>query len=140
MISQKPVCVPVQITFLGPFSISSGSQAVRSWPRPPVKRLYELVFVSPGRGVLRDVACEQLFPNLNPPKANVALTRALSLARTALSDLGEGAPRMLQSDRNYVSADPGLVEETDFGSTHGRCTAPWMPDAATRATSCSTWP
>ncbi len=116
MISQKPVCVPLQVTLLGPFSIRSGSQTVHSWPRPPVKRLCELVFVSPSRRVLRDVAGEELFPNLNPRKANVALTKAVSLARAALSELGGGAQRMLGSDRNYVWADPGLVEETDFES------------------------
>ncbi len=111
---QQAVSTKLQITLLGPFSVTSGPVIVRSWPRPPVKRLCQLVFVSPGRRILREVACEELFPNLDPRKAGVALTKALCLARAALSKLGSGARTMLEADRTYIWADRALVEETDF--------------------------
>jgi class 3 adenylate cyclase len=111
---QQPLSMKVRVTLLGPFSITLGARVVRSWPRPPVKRLCELVLVSPGRRILRDVACEELFPNLNPRRARLALTRALSLARASLSELGDRAHAMLLADRTHIWVDRGLVEETDF--------------------------
>ena len=54
---------------------------------PPV----ELVLISPGRRIRREVAAEALFPQLAATEASNALRKALSLARSALSALGEEA-------------------------------------------------
>jgi hypothetical protein len=42
-----------------------------------------------GRRVSRDLACEELFPGLDPHAAARALSKALSMARAALAPLGE---------------------------------------------------
>lgn len=76
----------IRVTLLGPFTIKRGERSAGPWHRPPAKRLCELVMVSPGLRVGREVARELLIADLAPAKA---LSRALSLAREALSALGE---------------------------------------------------
>src|SRR5580693_5068017 len=71
----------VRVRLLGQFAIASGDQVAGPWPRPTAKRLCELVLVSPGRRVSRDVACEELFPRLDPRTAARSLSKALSMAR-----------------------------------------------------------
>ncbi|MGA9832571.1 MAG: hypothetical protein WBQ71_15750, partial [Trebonia sp.] len=56
----------VRIRLLGEFSIASGGRAATAWPRPSARRLCELVLVSPGRRISRDLACDELFPRLEP--------------------------------------------------------------------------
>ena len=83
----------VQVTVLGPFTIKLGQQGAGPWDRPPARRLCELVMLSPRRRVGREMARETLFAELAPTKSAKALSKALSLARQALSPLGEMAAR-----------------------------------------------
>ena len=66
--------------------------------------------VSPGLRVGREVARELLFADLAPAASANALSRALSLAREALSALGEEVAGRLRADRAHIwfSADAPL--------------------------------
>ena len=90
--NQDDLAPRLSVKLLGPFSITAGQNSAGPWSRPPAKHICQLVFVSPGRCITRDSACEELFPNLSPAQAAKALSKALSLARSALSGLGGGAP------------------------------------------------
>jgi len=98
------------VTLLGPFNIRLGERSAGPWYRPPAKRLCELVMVSPGLRVGREVARELLFADLGPVASANALSRALSLAREALSALGEEVAGRLRADRAHIwfAADPPL--------------------------------
>ena len=89
-----------------------GERTAGPWARPSARRRCELVLVSPGRRIGREVACEALFPGLCLAPAANALSRALSMARTALSALGEGALGLLSADRDHIWA--GVDLEVDF--------------------------
>jgi DNA-binding SARP family transcriptional activator len=102
----------VQVKVLGQFSISVGANTVGPWPRPTAKRLCELVLLSPGRTVRRDVACEVLFPELGRNGAR-ALSKALSMARAALSRLGERGASLLQADLVNIWASPDVTVSVD---------------------------
>jgi len=90
------------VTLLGPFTIKLGERTAGPWYRPPAKRLCELVMVSPGLRVGREVARELLFADLGPVASANALSRALSLAREALSALGEEVAALLLADRAHI--------------------------------------
>ena len=81
--------VAVRVRLLGPFSVVSGGRAAGPWPRPSARRLCQLVLMSPGRRVSRDLACDELFPDLDPRAAARSVSKALSMARAALAGLGE---------------------------------------------------
>ena len=100
----------MRVTLLGPFTIRLGERSAGPWYRPPAKRLCELVMVSPGLRVGREVARELLFADLGPVASANALSRALSLAREALSALGEEVAGRLRADRAHIwfSADAPL--------------------------------
>jgi len=83
-----PAGVTVQVRLLGPFSVVSGGRAVGPWPRPSARRLCQLVLVSPGRRVSRDLVCEELFPGLDPRAAARSVSKAPSMARGTLAELG----------------------------------------------------
>jgi class 3 adenylate cyclase/tetratricopeptide (TPR) repeat protein len=92
----------VRVTLLGPFTIRLGERSAGPWYRPPAKRLCELVMVSPGIRVGREVARDLLFADLGPIASANALSRALSLAREALSVLGEEVAGRLRADRAHI--------------------------------------
>ena len=92
----------LRVTLLGPFTIKLGERSAGPWYRPPAKRLCELVMVSPGLRVGREVARELLFADLGPAASANALSRALSLAREALSALGQEVAGRLQADRANI--------------------------------------
>ena len=96
------------MTLLGQFAIASDGRVASSWPRPSARRLCELVLVSPGRRVTRDLACEELFPQLEPRAAARALSKALSMARSALADLGEPAAALLAADLGHIWVSPAI--------------------------------
>jgi class 3 adenylate cyclase/DNA-binding SARP family transcriptional activator/tetratricopeptide (TPR) repeat protein len=110
--AEGPGGTGVRATLLGPFSVTLGEKAAGPWVRPSARRLCELVLVSPGRRIGREAACEALFPGLGPAAAANALSKALSLARTALSSLGEAGLELLSADRGRIWASTGL--EVDF--------------------------
>jgi len=102
--------VAVRVRLLGPFSVVSGGRAAGPWPRPSARRLCQLVLVSPGRRVSRDLACEELFPGLDPRAAARSVSKALSMARAALASLGQpgqpGDPPLLEADLTHIWAYP----------------------------------
>src|SRR5580765_8045892 len=107
--------VAVRVRLLGPFSVTSGGRAAGPWPRPSARRLCQLVLVSPGRRVSRDLACEELFPDLDPRAAARSVSKALSMARAALAGLdepgepGERAASLLEADLTHIWASPAVA-------------------------------
>jgi len=83
------------------------------WPRPSARRLCALLLVSPGHRVSRDLACEELFPNLEPRAAARSLSKALSMARTALAELGEPGTTLLGADLTHLWLAPGIAVDAD---------------------------
>jgi DNA-binding SARP family transcriptional activator len=77
--------------------------------------------VSPGRRVSRDLACDELFPDLDPRAAARSVSKALSMARAALAGLGEpgkqgepGEPVLLEADLTHIWASPAVeVDATE---------------------------
>ncbi len=104
----------VRVSLLGPFTIKRGGRGAGPWYRPPAKRLCELVMVSPGLRVGRELAQEMLFADLGPSAAANALSRALSLARGALSPLGGEVRGLLQADRAHIWASPDVPLDIDL--------------------------
>ncbi|HXR23424.1 MAG TPA: AAA family ATPase, partial [Acidimicrobiales bacterium] len=102
------------MTLLGPFTIRRGERGTGTWYRPPAKRLCELVLVSPGLRVGREVARELLFADLAPGASANALSRALSLAREALSTLGDEVPGWLRADRAHIWFSAEVPLEIDL--------------------------
>jgi hypothetical protein len=120
---------PVGVTLLGPFGIKLGERSAGPWPRPSAKRLWEILMCGPDHRVGREVVQEMLFPNLDPAASAKALSNAISLARQALSPLGEDAPSLLQADRANVWVTDHVLLEIDYEDTRG-CSAPawlWSP-------------
>src|SRR6478752_2163943 len=112
--------VAVRVRLLGPFSVVSGGRAAGPWPRPSARRLCQLVLVSPGRRVSRDLVCDELFPDLDPRAAARSVSKALSMARAALAGLGEpGEPgeraaSLLEADLTNIWASPAVeVDATE---------------------------
>jgi DNA-binding SARP family transcriptional activator len=104
----------LRVTLLGPFTIRRGERGAGPWYRPPAKRLCELVMVSPGLRVGREVARELLFADLAPGASANALSRALSLAREALSTLGEEVHLLLRADRAHIWFSAEVPLEIDL--------------------------
>ena len=92
----------VRVTLLGRFAIKLGERSAGPWYRPSAKRVCELVMVSPGRRIGREMARELLFAHLAPPASANALSTALSLARDALAPLGDLASELLRTDRAHI--------------------------------------
>jgi DNA-binding SARP family transcriptional activator len=99
----------VRVNLLGPFSVTRGELSAGPWPRPE----RQLVLVSPGLRIGREAACEALFPALGAQSAANALSRALSMARAALSPLGDEAVGLLCADRGRIWAGNDLAVEVD---------------------------
>ena len=104
--------VAVRVRLLGPFSVVSGGRAAGPWPRPSARQLCQLVLVSPGRRVSRDLVCEELFADLDPRAAARSVSKALSMARAALAGLdepgGEPAASLLKADLTHIWASPAV--------------------------------
>jgi LuxR family transcriptional regulator, maltose regulon positive regulatory protein len=99
-----PAGQPVQVKLLGPFSVVAAGRTAGPWPRPSARRLCELVLVSPGRRVSRDLVCDELFPGLEPRAAARSVSKALSMARATLSELGPQAAFLLVADLTHIWA------------------------------------
>ena len=132
----------VRVRLLGPFSVVSGGRAAGPWPRPSARRLCQLVLVSPGRRVSRDLVCEELFADLDPRAAARSVSKALSMARAALA----GARARARARPARGRPDPHLGEPGRRGR-RGRTRAGAARRAgdgarATSATTCSRppWP
>ncbi|MBV9449291.1 MAG: AAA family ATPase [Streptosporangiaceae bacterium] len=103
----------VQVRLLGPFAVTVGGRSTGAWPRPSARRLCELVLVSPGRRVSRDLVCEELFPDLDPRTAARSVSKALSMARAALSPLGGSASTLLEADLVHIWASPSAEVDAE---------------------------
>ena len=103
----------VQVRLLGPFSVVSGGRAAGPWPRPSARRLCQLVLVSPGRRVSRDLVCEELFPGLDPRAAARSVSKALSMARGTLAELGRPAASLLAGDLSHIWASPAAEVDAE---------------------------
>jgi len=117
----------VRVSLLGQFVITAGDRSAGPWPRPSARRLCALVLVSPGHRVSRDLACEELFPNLEPRAAARSLSKALSMARTALAELGEPGTTLLGADLTHLWLAPGIAVDADeltVALAHGLAMAP----------------
>ena len=91
----------------------AGDRAAGPWPRPSARRLCALLLVSPGRRVTRDLACEELFPRLEPRAAARSLSKALSMARAALAELGEPGTALLGADPMHLWLSPEILVDVD---------------------------
>ena len=108
-----PGGLTVQVKLLGPFSVVSGGRVAGPWPRPSARRLCQLVLVSPGRRVSRDLACEELFPGQDPRAAARSVSKALSMARGTLAGLGQPAASLLAADLNHIWAAPAVEVDAE---------------------------
>jgi class 3 adenylate cyclase/tetratricopeptide (TPR) repeat protein len=105
---------PLRARLLGPFRLSLGEASAGPWARPSARRLCELLLITPSGRIGREAASEALFSNLDANAAANALRKALSMARLALSALGEGAAGWLRADRACIWLEPGFDLEVDF--------------------------
>ena len=112
-----PAGQTVRVTLLGPLAVTAGNRVAGSWTRPSARRLCELLLVTPGRRMTRDLACAELFPRLAPRAAARSLSKALSMARAALADLGEPGAALLGADLTHVWLSPGLEVDADLQAT-----------------------
>ena len=96
----------LRVRLLGPFSVGWAGRTTGPWPRPSARRLCQLVLVSPGRRISRDRVCEELFPNLDPHAAARSVSKALSMARATLAELGGPAAGLLEADLSHIWAVP----------------------------------
>jgi len=106
----------VRVRLLGPFAVTSDGREAGPWPRPTARRLCQLVLVSPGRRISRDLACDELFPGQDPRSAARSVSKALSMARAALAVLGPAADSLLAADLTHIWAAPDAevdAEETE---------------------------
>ena len=103
--------VAVRVRLLGPFSVVSGGRAAGPWPRPSARRLCQLVLVSPGRRVSRDLACEELFPTstrARPPGRSPRRCRWPGPRWPGSAGPGEPAASLLEADLNHIWAPPDV--------------------------------
>jgi hypothetical protein len=131
---QDAAATVLYVRLLGPFSISCRGRAAGPWERPTAKRLCELVFLSPGRRITRQAACEALFPNLRGDAAAKALYQALSRARSALIDLGPPGSQLLRADRGSVWAEPTVPSTSTWSLMRSSCDPPSEPSLAPTGT------
>src|SRR5260370_21519303 len=96
----------VCVRLLGQFTVTSGRRPAGRWQRPTARRLCELVLIAPGRRVSRALAWEELFPGMDPRSAARALSKALSMARASLAELGEPGASLLSADLTHIWASP----------------------------------
>jgi hypothetical protein len=99
------------------FVVTSEGRSIRTWTRPNARRLCQLVLVSAGRRIIRESACEALFPSLSPEAAARSLYKAQSTARKALKELGPEAAALLCADPAQIWADPAVALVVDL-DTH----------------------
>ncbi len=111
---ERPADLALTVRLLGPFAVSLEGRAASPWPRPSARRLCQLVLVSPGRRVSRDLACEELFPGLEPRAAARALSKALSMARATLAELGEPASLLLAADLTHIWASEDAQVDSEM--------------------------
>lgn len=86
---------------LGPFEVYVDGELVCSWPRPPARRLVQLLLLEPHHLVSKRKAVGALFGGVAPEQGRRLLSKALSQAREAIGSDVVGADRTYI----YLSAD-----------------------------------
>lgn len=66
---------------VGGFSLTVDGRRTGEWPRPPARRLVQLLLVEPTHRLLRDEVERELVPNSETDRARRAVSKALSHAR-----------------------------------------------------------
>jgi adenylate cyclase len=100
----------VQVGLLGPFNVCQDGRVAGPWPRPTARRLCQFVLVSPGKRVSRDLVSEELFGDLDPRAAARAVSKALSMARAALTALNDP---LLEADLTHIWAAPDVTIDAE---------------------------
>ncbi len=106
--------VPVTVTLLGRFTIGLDRNSAGPWPRPPARRVCEMLMLSPDRRLLKEVTAEILFSNRAPKASACALSKALSMARQALLPLGAVGAQLLRTDRDQIYTPAEIPVEIDL--------------------------
>ena len=112
--TSRDAATPLRANLLGPFSINRGNDSAGPWARPGARRLCQMVLVSPGRRVSRQVARESLFPHLDLPEGKRTLTKTLSMARAGLSAVVGPGPSLLEASRTHIWVNPAVPLEVDY--------------------------
>ena len=74
----------ISARLLGSFAVSLDGQEVQGWPRPPARRLVELLLITPGHRVTRIDAAGVVLPDAPPEQCQRAVSKAVSQARHVL--------------------------------------------------------
>jgi class 3 adenylate cyclase len=99
---------------LGSFFVLSNGRPAGPWARPTAKRLIALLLLSPGMRMRRQAVGEALFPTVRPDRTANEVSKALTMAKSVLSQLGGPAAEWLRSDANYVWLDGAVAVDVDF--------------------------
>jgi DNA-binding SARP family transcriptional activator/tetratricopeptide (TPR) repeat protein len=78
----------ISARLLGSFAVRVAGQEVQGWPRPPSRRLVQMLMVAEGHKVTRAEVAGAVFPDAHPEQCRRAVSKALSQARRVL---GAGA-------------------------------------------------
>ncbi len=76
-----------------------------SWERKHARHLVELLLITPGHRLLREVVVDLLWPERDRETGGAALRKALHFARRALGD-----PALLVADRDTVALAPARLD------------------------------
>jgi DNA-binding SARP family transcriptional activator/tetratricopeptide (TPR) repeat protein len=74
----------ISARLLGQFAVMVAGQQVQVWPRPPSRRLVQLLLVAEGHKVTRAEAAGAVLPDAPPEQSQRAVSKALSQARGVL--------------------------------------------------------
>jgi DNA-binding SARP family transcriptional activator len=108
----------LRVQLLGAFRVELPDGNVATvWSRPSGRRLFQVILLREGRRVGREELAEFLFPDLAPARAANAVSKALSIARSALAPFD-----VLGADRDVIWIDGPIdidLERTCAFLRHG---------------------
>lgn len=100
---------PVRVQLLGGFRVELPDGRVAGpWSRPSARRLFQIVVLRDRRRVGREEVAELLFSDLAPARAANAVSKALTMARTALAPFP-----ILQADRDVIWLEGRVQVDAD---------------------------
>jgi DNA-binding SARP family transcriptional activator len=104
----------LRITLLGDVTITlPDGQPAGPWERPVARHLVLMLALAPGHQLARERVSDTLFPKLAPERAAHALSKALTLARTALHERTTG-DSILDASRAIVRICPDVEVLVDL--------------------------
>jgi DNA-binding SARP family transcriptional activator len=104
----------LRITLLGDVTITlPDGQPAGPWERPVARHLVLMLALAPGHQLARERVSDTLFPKLAPERAAHALSKALTLARTALHERTTG-DSILDASRATVRICPDVEVLVDL--------------------------